>query len=280
MSTHPRPVALGSAIAFVVGLTIAGCSPPSGGDVNTLSPEPGETATLPPPSPAETAATPVATSPGLPMDIQTEVEIPASDGLTLRGTFTPGQDADGAAVLLLHMFGSDRSSWGPFAELIAQSRISSLALDLRGHGTTGGVEDWELARSDVAEAFNWLRGLPGVDPDRVAIAGASIGANLSLVQAAEYPDDVAAVALLSPGLDYFRVQIDGLAGRLGSMPLFLAAAHDDGYSAATVTALAAESSGTPVVEVFDGAAHGTDLFFAHPESADKLQRFLQEALGG
>jgi alpha-beta hydrolase superfamily lysophospholipase len=214
------------------------------------------------------------------MDVQTEVEIPAADGLTMHGTFTPGQGGDGAAVLLLHMYGSDRSSWGPFAEAIAQSGISALALDLRGHGQTGGAEDWEQAQDDVARAVEWLRALPGIDPDRVGLAGASIGANLSLVQAAGNPAAVAAVALLSPGLDYFRVKIDGLAAQVGDKPLFLAAAEDDGYSAQTVRILSEESGGGAVLEIFEGSAHGTDLFSAHPELAERLFAFLQDSLAG
>ena len=207
------------------------------------------------------------------------VTLSGAQGLELKGTFTPAGDATVPAMLLLHMYGIDRRSWEPFAEDLAAAGIASLAIDLRGHGDTGGAEDWELAQEDVAAAFSWLRARPGVDPSRVGLVGASIGANLGLVQAAAHPDEVAAAALLSPGLDYFRVRIDGLVGPAAGVPLFLVATEDDGYSAETVRSLATQSPGDPLLVVNDGSAHGTDMFSGRPELAGQLIRFLQQAFG-
>lgn len=229
---------------------------------------------IPPTEPAD----PTKTWPPAP-DGPIEVEIAAPDGLVLHGTFTPGINGNEAAVLLLHMYGADRTTWAPLVESLASSGIASLAIDLRGHGQTGGAEDWVSARKDVAAATAFLRGLPGVDPEKVGIAGASIGANLSLVQAAQDPGRVAAVALLSPGLDYFRVRIDGLAREIDDVPLFLAASEDDGYSAETVRTIASQSSGTPELLIYGGAAHGTGLFATHPEIIERLPAFFRSALG-
>jgi pimeloyl-ACP methyl ester carboxylesterase len=205
------------------------------------------------------------------------VTVTGAQGLDLIGTYTPAGEAAAPAVLLLHMYGTDRRSWQPLVEGLAAAGIASLAIDLRGHGDTGGSEDWELAQQDVAAAFEWLRTNPDVDPSRVGVVGASIGANLALVQAASHPDDVAAAALLSPGMDYFRVKIEGLAQAASGVPLFLAASEDDRYSAETVRSLAGEAPGEHTPTVFDGASHGTDMFASHPELADQLIRFLLEA---
>ncbi len=207
------------------------------------------------------------------------VSIAGAEGLELKGTYTPGREERGPAVLLLHMYGSDRQSWEPFAAELAAAGITSLAIDLRGHGATGGAEDWGLASQDVANAFAWLQSQPAADPSRVGIVGASIGANLALVHAAAHPDDVAAAALLSPGLDYFRVKIGGLAEKAQGVPLFLAASEQDGYSAETVRVLSEEAPGENEVAIFDGASHGTDLLAQHPQLAGKLIQFLLEALG-
>jgi len=207
------------------------------------------------------------------------VTLSGAQGLELQGTHMPAANAEAPAVLLLHMYGSDRRSWQSYAEDLAAAGIASLAIDLRGHGDTGGEEDWELAQQDVAAAFDWLQANPGVDPSRVGILGASIGANLALVQASSYPVNVAAAALLSPGLDYFRVEIEGLAKEAQGVPLFLAASENDGYSAETVRILAEEAPGNNTLSVFDGASHGTDMFASHPELADTLTQFLLEAFG-
>jgi len=175
------------------------------------------------------------------------------------------------------MYGTDRRSWEPFSAELTGAGIASLAIDLRGHGETGGAEEWQLAQQDVAAAFEWLRRAPGVDPTRVGIVGASIGANLALVQAASYPSEVAAAALLSPGMDYFRVKIDGLAQEARGVPLFLAASEGDGYSAETVSILAEEAAANHELSVFAGASHGTEMLAEHPQLAGKLISFLLDA---
>jgi len=237
---------------------------------------PAPSAMPPEPSRDATPATPTVESAPSESMSPSNVTVSGAQGLGLKGTYTPAAPA-APAVLLLHMYGTDRRSWSPFTEVLAAAGLASLAIDLRGHGDTGGSEDWDLAQGDVEAAFEWLRTNPGVDPSRVAIVGASIGANLALVQTASHPGDVAAAALLSPGMDYFRVKIAGLAQETNGVPLFLAAAENDGYSAETVRILAGEAPGDPTLTVFDGAAHGTDMFASHPELADQLIQFLLDA---
>ena len=263
--------------ALAAAVVVGACSPPSGAPSSPSSETP-RPATPSDTEVAEPGSTSESTRASMPFDGPTDVEIPMADGLVLRGTFVPGQDPDGSAVLLLHMYGSDRSSWDPFALALAPSGISSLAIDLRGHGATGGNEDWALAQQDTAAAIAWLSSVDGLDPKRIGIAGASIGANLALVQAADDPGSVAAAAALSPGLDYFRVEIDGRAEDIGELPLFLAASEQDGYSAESVRTLAAQAQGAPTVAIFEGSAHGTDMFAASPELAEMLFKFLSGAL--
>lgn len=243
-----------------------------------------------PPASTIPAAEPTSTSaPPVPEDTPTarvaltsisDVTIPGADGLTLIGTFTPGSGPATPAVLLLHMYGTDRLTWKALANALAQAGMASLAIDLRGHGQTGGAENWALARADVEAAFAWLQGQPGIDPMRVGVSGASIGANLALVQAAKHSDQVAAAAMLSPGLDYFRVKITGLTAEAAQVPLYLAAAEADGYSAETVRTLADQSPSNTTLVVFDGSAHGTEMFFSHPGLIEALVEFFEANLAG
>jgi acetyl esterase/lipase len=265
---HPRPAMIGLAAAILVGCTPSAATGPAGAT-------PVRTADRP--SPSGTSESPTATAPTTTGRV--EAVIQAEDGLEIRGTYLAGRNPDGSAALLLPMYGADRATWAAFAEALADSGLASLAIDLRGQGATGGAEDWGLARSDVSRAFDWLAGQPGIDPDRIAVIGASIGANLALVQAASSPGAVAAVGLLSPGFDYFRVRIDGLTPQLGDTPLFLAASEGDGYSASTVRQIAGEAGGRPTLVVLDGSAHGTALFAAHPELERMLIQFVKESLG-
>lgn len=215
------------------------------------------------------------TSPAAPEDVL----LPGAGGLMLHGTWrTAGGPAD-PAVLLLPMYGGRRQDWDSLAESLRQAGIASLALDLRGQGETGGTEDWALAVDDVAAAQAWLAARPEVDPQRRGAVGASIGANLALAHAASDPD-VRAIALLSPGLDYFRVTIEGLMGLYGDRPIMLVASEKDGYSAETVLTLAQEAEGPAKLVVYPGGAHGTQMFFTQSSLLDTLLEFLRSSLEG
>jgi pimeloyl-ACP methyl ester carboxylesterase len=201
------------------------------------------------------------------------VEIPGAEGLILSAVFYPALNAPSPGVLLLHMYGGSKSDWEEFARHLQGAGIAALAIDLRGHGQTGGTEDWALAREDVASACAWLADREGVDGEHIGVVGASIGANLALVLGAQDPS-VDAIALLSPGFDYFRVVIQGLIEEYGERPSFLAASDEDAYSAETVRALAGSAPGEAELVLYQGAGHGTAMLQSEPELTDRLIAFL------
>ena len=68
-----------------------------------------------------------------------------------------------------------------------EKNISSLAIDLRGHGESGGGE---VAESflDVQAALAWLKKETGLPLGQTIVIGASIGANLAIQAAAAHAD--------------------------------------------------------------------------------------------
>ena len=84
----------------------------------------------------------------------TDITIEGANGLQMAATFYPGHgDGPRPAVLLLHMLNSNRQVWVDFAAQLNEAGYSALALDMRGHGETGGSNDWELAREDMKLAW-------------------------------------------------------------------------------------------------------------------------------
>ena len=69
-----------------------------------------------------------------------------------------------------------------------------------------------------------LRERPEVAADSIGIAGASIGANLAVLDAADDPG-VRSIALLSPGLDYRGLRIEAAMKKYGARPALLAGAR-------------------------------------------------------
>ncbi|MGV1050431.1 MAG: alpha/beta hydrolase, partial [Solirubrobacterales bacterium] len=88
-----------------------------------------------------------------------------------------GQEAP--AVVMAHgLSGTRRDRLGPFAERFAAAGLAALVFDHRGFGDSGGEPDrFEPARQlrDWRAAIARARSLTGIDAERVATFGSSIG---------------------------------------------------------------------------------------------------------
>jgi pimeloyl-ACP methyl ester carboxylesterase len=118
--------------------------------------------------------------------------------------------ADGAKapiVVMAHgLSGTRRDGLGAFAERFAAAGIAALVFDHRGFGDSGGEPDlFEPARQldDWRAAIAFARSLPGVDADRVATFGSSMGGGNALAAAADDPRVAAAISQV-PFLDMVR----------------------------------------------------------------------------
>ena len=209
-----------------------------------------------------------------------EVTLQTSDGFTLSGTFmeTAGSSPF-PACLLVHEVGKDRTVYAELQQKLSDAGIDSLAIDLRGHGKSnaGGSIDyhnfsedqqWVAMSADLAAGLAWLRAQPSVDKTRIGIVGASIGANLAVITAADdmiggAEPPVACLALLSPGLNYHGVQPNFRGHDLGHIPVLIYSGTSDAqsYSGSQSLSQAARSG---ELRSFNGQAHGTDLFGADP----------------
>jgi uncharacterized protein len=109
-----------------------------------------------------------------------DVRVPALDGVRLSAWYVPSRN--GAAVILMHGSHSTRAATIPQLRLLAGAGYGVLALDARGHGGSEGQTNalgWN-ATADVSGAFDFLRRAPGVNPDRIAALGLSMGAEQAL----------------------------------------------------------------------------------------------------
>jgi alpha-beta hydrolase superfamily lysophospholipase len=211
------------------------------------------------------------------------------DGVTIVGEHLAVAGAT-AAALLLHMMPADRSSWRRFAEVLANRGISSLAIDLRGHGeSTRGKgmildyasfsdEDHQRSSLDVDGAMRWLGARSGLPQGDIAVVGASIGSNLAIAFGAAH-HDVPAVVALSPGLDYRGVTTEDKMPAFGRRPLLLVASDDDVYSSMTVEQLAALQPSAET-RVLHDAGHGTAMFEAMPMLVEDVAEWLKEHVPG
>jgi dienelactone hydrolase len=224
-----------------------------------------------------------------PVGVPTErVSFQTPDGVTVVGTFVPAKKLRAPALLLLHMLGRDRNIYAPVIAALREAGYGLLALDFRGHGesTAKGEHtlswedfeesDWKGTISDAQQALAVLRKERGVDPERLGIIGASIGANVALSAAGSEPT-IKTLVLLSPGLDYRGITSEPGAIQSKDRPVFIAVAENDSYSHESSQALS-KIMPQATVHVVKGDAHGTNMFEAEPGLIEKVIQHLANTL--
>jgi dipeptidyl aminopeptidase/acylaminoacyl peptidase len=124
------------------------------------------------------------------------VSFNARDGARLAGVYAPpSTKSKGAAVVLVHGSGGERSDLASEAKLLADEGFGVLSFDLPGYGESPGQPSWdEPERQALRGALDWLERQPGVDPQRLGAFGFSMGGYL-LAQVAASEKRVQAVAL-------------------------------------------------------------------------------------
>ncbi len=206
------------------------------------------------------------------------VSVRTDDGLTLAATWFEPSTRPAPAVIFIHMLQKSRRDWDQVAAQMAAEGIGGLALDLRGHGDSpGSPQDYAGMVQDVRAARRFLSSRPDVTPARIGIAGASIGASLAALAAADDPS-VVSLALLSPSLDYRGLRLDAAVKKYGARPILLVASDDDGYAARTVRELRKAGAGTREVVVLSRAGHGTAMLASDADLGRRLLEWFRQTL--
>ncbi len=120
------------------------------------------------------------------------VTVDRGDGVAIAAWYAPSRN--GAAVVVAHGAGGSRESVRPQAELLARHGYAVLAIDLSGHGESGGRTNrlgWQ-GTEDVSAAVRFLAQKPGVQ--HIGAFGSSMGGEAVLGASAACPQVEAIVA--------------------------------------------------------------------------------------
>lgn len=215
-----------------------------------------------------------------------KVKFTTEDGVEIAGNYFSTEKNDAPAVVLMHMMPETKESWSDFAKKLNHNGFQCLAIDLRGHGESQSgpkgfkeFTDQQHAASvnDVFSAVEFFID-KGIAVEKVALAGASIGANLALIFQSENPKIKASV-LLSPGLNYRGVETEHAAKNIKpEQAIFLAAGGvNDEYSTETVSKLSSVTqSANKIVKIFEEAGHGNEMLNVEPGFSEEIINWLKQ----
>jgi dienelactone hydrolase len=136
-----------------------------------------------------------------------ELRFRSDDGECAATLHRPGVDAPGGAPCVVMGNGvsmTRRDGLPRFAERFAAAGFAALTFDFRHLGDSGGeprqLVDFKRQRTDFAAAVAFARTIDGIDADRVAVWGFSLGGGIAVYVAAG-DDRLAAAITLCPGAD-------------------------------------------------------------------------------
>jgi hypothetical protein len=197
--------------------------------------------------------------------------------------FHPAIQPPSPACILLTMPGSTRESWDPLVQRAQREGYACLVVDVTPLDAAGNP-----VKSDVRHytADDWAAVLDGIraakaavlergaDRDNLYVGGAGVTANLAL-RYAHGDTDIHGTILLSPGLEYSGIAIASIMREFGQRPVFIAVTEGDAYAHSSSLQLHAMARGFCELRVYDGAAHGTDMFGASGNVVDQLMLWLK-----
>jgi alpha-beta hydrolase superfamily lysophospholipase len=209
------------------------------------------------------------------------VSFVTSDDVVIAGTlWNAGKGKP--AVICLHQWRSDRSSFTNLAATLSSSGISVLTIDARGYGESKNTSTGKSVRPDrniqmdIHAALAYLKST--VAPGSIGLVGASYGSSNAVIFAAG-SGDIKALALLSPGLNYFNaLPTEGPLQELKTLPIIAIASSEDLRSVEAVKRYEELSGGNISTKIYDNIGHGTDMLDAEKEISKSLKAFFLGSL--
>ncbi|MBN1325781.1 alpha/beta fold hydrolase, partial [Candidatus Falkowbacteria bacterium] len=209
-----------------------------------------------------------------------KINLTTEDQKNIAANFFPA-DTNAMGIVLIHQMRKSKESYDSLAPKFVEAGFNALAIDMRGHGESWGdrnqFSDAEYSNIifDIKAAVEFLK---NKNPNmKINLIGASISANNALKYAPI--ENVVSIIALSPGLDYHGVVPEEAVKNNSTTPILLVATDGDTYSRDSVTKLFSDSplsAGQKEIVIYDGNAHGTDIFDTNKELLDKIIEWLKK----
>jgi alpha-beta hydrolase superfamily lysophospholipase len=222
------------------------------------------------------------------------IQFSSEDGWTLRGVYYR-ENQSMPLVVLVPGVNEGRKAFGPLVDELRARGYNVLAYDPRGVGESiyqNGRRrvwqdftdaDFQAGTMDVASAWRWALA-NSITAPKVAVIGASLGANQALASAAAISaPELRTLVLLSPGSTYRGIEsrpaIETLNNRTVRPAIFFGASDKEPTAGAVAQSLNMSYAGARHLSILgNDSRHGSQLVTDPPFRAEMI-RFLDDTSG-
>ncbi len=197
------------------------------------------------------------------------------------------KDVPQPCVVLVHQFNHSKEQWDTFPEEVMALGSKVVSYDIRGHGASDKVKDMPSLLSDPQQApfdfeglLNWMSGARGIDPEKVAVVGTSIGGYVACMANALYPKNVRTAVAISSSKEGVLSFLRHKPGEHRMRSVLYIAARGDGSNASDAGELAKSYTDEPKeVKIYeDVSGHGANLMNEKPEIKGVIIDWLKRNL--
>lgn len=206
-----------------------------------------------------------------------KVVLTTSDGYKITGQLIYPNKKTTAGVVLLHIYNSNKESWNSLIPYLTEKGITTLAIDMRGHGESRfGPNDrdesimvekrdsalFNQMHMDAEAAVKYLVQKAGIDPKRIGLIGASVGCSVAIHTVSNGAVNIGAVIVMTPGKDYLRVPTMIHLKKWSKTPILILSSKEEASNGAdSIYQTLIEQEAPVEIRLFDEKdIHGTYMF--------------------
>jgi alpha-beta hydrolase superfamily lysophospholipase len=171
------------------------------------------------------------------------------------------------------MYGHTKESWAPLTSVLNDRGITTLAIDLRGHGESryspDGSDDrtkvenrdtdfFNTMHLDAQAALEHLENNEHIKAQKIALVGASVGCSIAIRTAIDHP--VAGVVVMTPGKEYLGIPTVEHIKKWPGIPLLIMTSEEEAERGAEDIYAALQNKGAKLMVFQEEGIHGTNMF--------------------
>lgn len=182
-----------------------------------------------------------------PMIHRKELQIETQDGVLMGATYThTHMKQEAPLAILIHEEKGNRRDFDEYAQVLRTNGISTLAIDLRGHGESRKLKNGDEIRFedfnqdvesdsyrqmifDLEAALDWAYNEDVVDPQGVFIIASKMGATVGCMSAIPNTHRLKGMVMVNAQAFFRKINLKDELSRIQGLPILVIASDGDTY---------------------------------------------------